>query len=406
MLRYLRINVILSLAATLRVCSIFIIRSYFHPVTWEFGFIARFIVQGHGFSYGGPHMPSAFMPPGYPLLLAAMIYAFGDTPLAFLLLALLQAAFGVLLVYLVYLLTFEIYGFESIACASAALAALYPPLVYMCNEFHSISFYIVLSAGTVLFLVRAIKHSGEWRNVIYAALMMGLLLLFRAEALALALVFALLLLRVNERFSLARPAVFLAISLACLSPWVLRNYHVFHHFVPTTTTAGLNLWIGNNPHASGSDRGDSKYVPPALQAQLAAVPVNAELELTQSRILTHAALLYIATHPKREIGLACRKLFDLWVFDPLHEKGRRPAYWVPSVLLSLLAAVGLFLGPKVPPGQLAPVLLSIACSVGVAIVFFALPRYKIVMDPFLCMFAAAALTGLFPKLSGRHFFQD
>ncbi|MGA8531433.1 MAG: hypothetical protein WB622_17070, partial [Acidobacteriaceae bacterium] len=99
------IGLVLWLAGILRVASIFLLRSYRHPVAWEFGDIASRICAGFGYTIalpGGGRAPSAYMPPAYPWILAAALRLGGDRPPTWLALELIQAGLGVLLVYVIY----------------------------------------------------------------------------------------------------------------------------------------------------------------------------------------------------------------------------------------------------------------------------------------------------------------
>jgi hypothetical protein len=388
---------LLLLSAALRLASIFVILSFLHPQTWEFGDVAHSLLRGHGYSYFGS--PSAYMPPAYPLLLAGLFDLLGESWAVYLFLEVVQAAAGVLLVFMVYRLALVLYRDQALARLAAILAALYPPFIEMCNEFHSINFYIVLGVATALFLAKTLQQPSRWDYLVYAAISMGILLLFRAETLLLALLFAALLFLRSQRDSrLARSLVFLGIAYTLLAPWMLRNYRLFHELVPSTTASGINLYTGNNPNATGSDRSATGYVlssvPPAMQADLEAVPMVPEKELLLDRIFRREAFSYIASHPWREVILAGQKLRIFWSFDPNHQKGAQPVFWVPSIALSVFAAVGLLIGAKSSLRELSPLLLSIAFAMLTSVVFFVLPRYKIAIDPFLCIFASNAVISL------------
>jgi hypothetical protein len=43
-----------------------------------------------------------------------------------------------------------------------------------------------------------------------------------------------------------------ALAVVVMLPWWVRNWLVFHTFVPLTTAGGAGLWIGNHPGASGN----------------------------------------------------------------------------------------------------------------------------------------------------------
>jgi 4-amino-4-deoxy-L-arabinose transferase-like glycosyltransferase len=38
---------------------------------------------------------------------------------------------------------------------------------------------------------------------------------------------------------------------ACITPWIIRNYLAFHHFVPLRGNFGAELYLGNGPEATG-----------------------------------------------------------------------------------------------------------------------------------------------------------
>jgi 4-amino-4-deoxy-L-arabinose transferase-like glycosyltransferase len=373
--------------------SIFVIRSFLRPQTWEFGVIAHNLLLGKGYSYFGS--PSAYMPPAYPLLLTGLFGLLGEGSATYLFLEVVQAAAGVLLIILIYRLALALYDDQALARLAAILAALYPPFIQMCNEFHSINFYIVLGVTTVLFLVKALQQPSRWDYLVYAAISMGLLLLFRAETLLLAMLLAALLFLQGQRDSrLTRSLLFLAIAYSFLAPWMFRNYRIFHKLLPTTTASGISLYTGNSRSATGSDRTATGYVlnslPPKMQADLEAIPMVPEKEILLDRIYRREAITYIVSHPWREVALAGQKLRIFWSFDPNHEKGAQPVFWVPSIILSFFAGMGLFVGVKPPLRELSPVLVSIAFAMLTSVVFFALPRYKIVIDPFLCILASNA----------------
>lgn len=385
------IGLVLWLAGLLRVASIFILRSYRHPVAWEFGDVANRILAGHGYTTplpGGGTAPSAYMPPAYSWVLVALLRLGGNRPLTWLALELVQAALGVLLVYVIYR-TALLLAQRRVAIVAALLVALFPTQIYTCNEFHSINFYCVLGAAAVFWLTRYTNDSHAWRDLILAGIAMGLLMLFRAEAPALVFLFALVLLLRRGWSEFHRAAAFTALAFLVLAPWTLRNLLVFHQFVLITDSAGKNLWIGNNPHATGSQHYDfPAFIPPDLWRACKDAPQTRDFEITCEDAFKRASIHFALTHPAAELRLAFIKLDYFFVFDPSHEKGRRPAYWVPSVLLSLAALYGAWLRRRKLFHEDLFLVVSVLFAVAVTAAVFALPRYKIVIDPFLMFFAA------------------
>ncbi len=94
-----------------------------------------------------------------------------------------------------------------------------------------------------------------------------------------------------------------------------------------------------------TDRPDSllSETPPDVVYALLQLPNDRSYEVERDKSLRRIAYAYVRTHPKDEAILLLRKVFLFFVFDPDHEKGRRPIYWVPSVLLTLFAIYGAIL---------------------------------------------------------------
>jgi hypothetical protein len=136
-----------------------------------------------------------------------------------------------------------------------------------------------------------------------------------------------------------------------------------------------------------------------MKADLEAVPMAPEKEILLDRIFRREAFAYIVSHPWREVILAGQKLRIFWSFDPNHEKGRQPVFWLPSVILSVFFGLGLFIGAKPPLRELSPVLVSIAFGMLISVVLMALPRYKMAIDPFLCILASNAVIALQANLA-------
>jgi 4-amino-4-deoxy-L-arabinose transferase-like glycosyltransferase len=388
------IRIVLVLAAFLRILSIPLVHSFRHPNTWEFGPLARSLAGGFGYSEvltNGIRVPAIYMPPAYSYFLACFYWLAGERPTTYIAIEIIQAGFGVLLVYLVYRLAFLVVG-QGGAIGAACLVAIYPAQIYMCNEFHGISIYIVLGVAAVFFLVRYLELTNSWRDICGAGLCMGLLMLFRGEGAALALLYFAILLVRGRRKALVPATAFLLIAYACLAPWVLRNYREFDKIILVCASGGRNLWIGNNPRATGSQHYNQFNPMPAdVKSALESLRPSPKASVEKDEAFKHLALNYMRTHPFDEVRLSLKKLYIFFVFDPSHPKGRDPVYWIPSVLLSFCAIWGGWLrGRKLFTTDLFLV-GSIAFAVAITMIVFALPRYKIVIDPFIMIIAANLL---------------
>ncbi len=59
--------------------------------------------------------------------------------------------------------------------------------------------------------------------------------------------------------SLKYSGIILAVFILILSPWIIRNYQVFHSFVPVSTNGGFNFLMGNHPNSNGNVNFNFEY---------------------------------------------------------------------------------------------------------------------------------------------------
>src|SRR5205823_6068560 len=102
--------------------------------------------------------------------------------------------------------------------------------------------------------VRYLEISASWKDIVRGGMCTGILMTFRGETPALTLLYATILLFRGGLKSVKQALVFIVIAFVCLAPWTVRNYRVFGRIVPVCESGGINLWIGNNPAATGDDR--------------------------------------------------------------------------------------------------------------------------------------------------------
>jgi len=389
---------ILLMATLLRVLSIYVLHSYIGPDSWEFGTIAHNMLAGHGFSMYYD-IPSAHMPPLYCYLLWGLWKYFGESPTTYLALELFQALLGVLLVLVVYRLSLLLAS-RRVALIAATMVAVWPSFVYLCDQVHSISIYILLGVAAVYFTVHYVQVSHSWRDAICIGLCMGGLLLCRAEAVVLLCAYAFILIVRCGRGSTSKALVTCLIALACLAPWTIRNCRVLGYPILVSSAGGFNLWVGHNPHASGNSDYSLDDLNPSQRARWEGQSRGREYEINDDRLFTSFAINYMRSQPKAEIILSARKFFFFVFFDPTHDKSRRVLYYGPSLLLTFLAFYGMWLKRSELLVSYLPVTFTIVFAVLLAVAVFALPRYRIAIDPFLTLFAAQAIARGVEKVGG------
>ena len=179
----------------------------------------------------------ALRPPVYSLFLSFIYFVFGKENL--LAVRIIQALVSSCTCLIVYLLGKRLFSATTAKIAMAA-CAIYPFFVYYSGA--------ILTETLFIFILSLIMLSLSAKRFAWAGIFFGLGILCRTELVvffffALAGMFIIL----RKREALRRAIVMTAITGAILFPWTLRNYRVFHEFVPLTTMSGYTFYEGNGP---------------------------------------------------------------------------------------------------------------------------------------------------------------
>jgi hypothetical protein len=161
--------------------------------------------------------------------------------------------------------------------------------------------------------------------------------------------------------------------LLVLAPWTWRNHRCYGEWIATTTNGGINLYIANNPHATGS-----YFLPPADQR-----PPHA---LTDSDAWRREAIAYVLQHPFQTLARSIVKAFMFW----------KPHYG-DQVLVLIPFLVGWWRWWRRRPRPLSPahawILGAPLVATAVHMVFFVQVRYMIPVLPLVGVTAAAGIAG-------------
>ena len=228
-------------------------RFWFFNQASEYGCLAQSMLSGHGYAspFCGSTGPSAFLAPGYPLLVATAFRLFGAySPKAAAALIGMQILFGLLVVLIVMLLAKRLIG-STAANIAGVLCAISPPLVCLPILFWETSLSMLLLTGVILLALRCVEHPDKspWLGFgAYCALAM-----FVNPSLLLTLAAVLIWMTWQTGTSRLRGPV-LAVVAWCLifSIWPIRNAYRIYAFIPLRTNLGYELWQGNRPGSDGA----------------------------------------------------------------------------------------------------------------------------------------------------------
>jgi hypothetical protein len=229
-------------------------RNHWH-FAFENGKVAYAIVNGHGLS--SPLFedtgPSAWQVPVYPYLIAGIFEIFGvySKASALALLA-FQALISALTCIPVFFVARKTFG-EHVALFSAWTWALFPLGIYWPAERIWPTWLATLLLTVLFLLTLRFEHPVRLRAFAGYGLLWGFTALTEPIALT---VLPIMLGWIGIRLLMQRQRWFMPLTVASLAfilsvtPWFIRNYELFHRFIPFRDSMGLELLIGNNGDTS------------------------------------------------------------------------------------------------------------------------------------------------------------
>jgi 4-amino-4-deoxy-L-arabinose transferase-like glycosyltransferase len=207
--------------------------------------LADNLVQGHGYRFYPDTAPTMMREPGYPVFLAGLELLFGSNftavKVANLCLALATA-------WLMTRLATRISKNEIVAIAPPLLFLFHPATLIAESRGGVETLFTFLSVLFLLVLYAAMEREG-WTYYALSGAVLGATVLVRSTPMIFPLFLLGYLLWFDRKSS--RPwivarnvALMLLAMLAALSPWIVRNYGLSRHFVPTASVLGVSAHAG------------------------------------------------------------------------------------------------------------------------------------------------------------------
>lgn len=224
---------------------------------YEMGRIGRSLALGEGFSspFHGNTGPTAWEPPLYPFLIAAVFKTFGIyTRASALALLTLNSIFSALTCIPIFLIARRCFG-EKVAVWSSWAWALLPPVIFASTRYVWETSLAALLLAVIFWLTLTLEDKNGlivWFSFGYV---WGFAALTNTSMLAFLPASGLYAwyrrAKLGKR-SLAGMLVASAVFAACLAPWIIRNYRVFGQFIFIRSNFGAELRLGNGPGANGT----------------------------------------------------------------------------------------------------------------------------------------------------------
>ena len=331
-------------------------------------------------------MNALYFMPLYPALVA--VFGPGWPQL------LIDIALSTVLVWLIYELTDAIFASKRAAILAGAVAAVYPYFI----------FYSIVGLTETLFMVLLLAAYLCWyRNAYIAASVFSVLGILTRPVLdplapLLLLYFAIAIRGLSIKAAAKYLAIYAGIYCLLMAPWWLHNYKAYQTFVRLNLGSGVALLSGNSPsnQTGGIDNN--------LEATMAPFGEIAD-PVARDKAMQRAALNYIKEDPERFLIQAAKRFQRFWSPWPQTEEYSRPLYklisfcsFIPVLLLALVFVV---LYGRTYFLRIAPLLLFIVYLNSLHLVFPASLRYRLPVEPFLIILAAAGAVHLVDRWSQK-----
>ncbi len=312
---------------------------------WEMGRVARALATGYGYAdpFVGHTGPTAWVPPLYPLLMAAVFKLAGVyTALSAWILLAINSVFSAAIVPAIYEIAARCYS-RKVAIWSAWLWALYPAaLQYAVHWVWEMSLTTMLfSFALVLALrmrgigeadpppnpsdrdphgqvfVRGVESTSRW---LLFGFLWGLIALSNSSLLLFlpACGLWILLDAPNKSAAIARTALASVLFFAVIAPWIYRNWTVFHVFIPMRSNLGAELYAGSGP---GSNGFPFVATLPLVERDPETMRYKALGEIVWVHEQGTKAKAYIASHKAHFALITLKRIYFYWVSVPHPDEG-------------------------------------------------------------------------------------
>ncbi|MFQ5877070.1 MAG: glycosyltransferase family 39 protein [Acidobacteriota bacterium] len=333
---------------------------------------------------------TAFLPPLYPLYLAAVRSAVGDSVTVVRVIGACVSLAGLLLVHR---LAERRLGPRA-AVVSAWVAALAPTLVYYDGRIRSESLFILLLLLSARLFPAA--AAGRPAQSLGAGCLLGLALLLRPEFLLLPFLLGAVAIGRGGSAALRGAAPLCAGLLLVLAPWAARNRLVVGVWAPVSTNGGYNFWKSFN------DMTDGSQIPVADYSLWDGVD-----EREMDRVGYREGWRYVRARPVRSVLLVPAKWAHLFgperdfLSDVRRRRFPRRALWVDlgfglAQNLSWLLILSLGLLALIGPARDSCKDFTVAFLANLLLihaVFFGDGRFHVPLIPLLCVALPEAWDG-------------
>ncbi|MFA5089623.1 MAG: glycosyltransferase family 39 protein [Candidatus Omnitrophota bacterium] len=353
--------------------------------------LALNILEGRGFTLDG--RPSTFHEPFYSYFLAAVYYLFGYS---YTLARVIQCVIGSVICILIFFISKRLFNLK-IAVISASIACLNPGFIKSVKYLMTENIFTLLFLISIFFIIKYTEKR-DLKDLIFSGVALGVATLTRSAVFLFPFFIVLLLLKrkpplvCSIRRNILSAIIFMLCFILPIIPWTLRNWRVYHRFIPICTKGGLAFYISYIPKDGklyGFITNDSTTEKSKLLGS----------ELEQSNFLFKETLKFIKNNPRRILKLEVLKAAYFWspfdweilgcgVYNFMY------GFVFPFFIYGIIVAFKRF-------RELLPVYLPIIYSFLFALVTYGSPRFRLPVEPYIIIIASAGIAYFLTRFSKR-----
>lgn len=369
----------------------------------EMGRIGASIASGTGFAApfkdfsGGP---TAWMPPLYPYLIGGVFRVWGIySPASALVLETLQSLMSLMNCVLVFAIGKRLFG-SPVGLIAAGILAVYPPgLHFTVQKIWSTDMFVCGLLVSFLLCLRLAARPSLNRASL-AGVSLGLTSLVDPISCAFwpfALAWMLAKARAAWKTRLCTAGVAVLVCLGTVTPWLVRNYAVFGHFVFIKSNFATVLLLANTPRTRPSLHAPA---PPERATGLPGSSPDA-IPGTVSTHDTAAAVRYLQNAPAAYLRNTARRVARYWLLTKETAKRGAAAAALAYAGVLGLGMLGLVWSWRQGSGVQLVRLAILALPLPYYLTVVRLLHYRYPVEVFLMIFAGYALSCSFTRRRAR-----
>ncbi len=382
--------------------------------SYEYDSYAWNLAQGRGYSGISPDVktpdgqllehPTAYRSPGTSVLWAGLYWTFGHR---YDVVRFFHCVLDTLTILLIFQIGRKCFS-DTVALLAAAIYTVWPTALLYSSQLLSETLFTFLFCCFILISLQFAERA-SWPRSIAAGVLLGLAMLTRGSVVlmvGLMIPWSIWQFRRTPRL-VVRGLAISFVALVMLVPWTVRNYEIFHSFIPFQTGGGDVLLGSYNRVVASDPLYYGYYIWPEsdlldYRRQIIA-PNN---EVIRDHVETQLAIEWIRNHPEKWwylVGTRFRRSLTPFLEprSPLLYRVGTLASWGPILVLFALGFFpsAIYFLRTNNPGWLLH--LGVFHFVIISLLFFGYARYRFPVEGLCIILASATIVWLCEHISRR-----